>query len=255
MSGLPSGLSSLRVASLTPSSPVTEEAVVFLRDEGEGKPFVPFYHSSSITLREVQEEFHISSVLECDSSGHVLPRAVAFESPSDVLRSGRHYIARRDWQQQQQEEEGSSCVTFRSKILVKEYQLDRSCSSPAVTSSPSTVMQHPVTPLPNRRALARGRENTLDSIPGTKRSRSVWSDSSAQEASPVASPPSATVMRFIPFAADTSGSNQQTLITIDVLRQLCGGNVEAQEAEYKKQHEKAEDIMAGARRLFFDEKE
>ncbi|GET88709.1 hypothetical protein, conserved [Leishmania tarentolae] len=92
---------------------------LFLREEGSGT-FVPVYHQSSVTLRDLAEEFNISSVLECDAHGNVQPRAVAFDSPSDVLHSGRHYIARRD----ARAEAGNSYVTFRGKILVKEYELE-----------------------------------------------------------------------------------------------------------------------------------
>ncbi|CBZ27197.1 conserved hypothetical protein [Leishmania mexicana MHOM/GT/2001/U1103] len=92
---------------------------LFLREEGS-RTFVPVYHQSSVTLRDLAEEFNISSVLECDAHGNVQPRAVAFDSPSDVLHSGRHYIARRD----ARAEAGNSYVTFRGKILVKEYELE-----------------------------------------------------------------------------------------------------------------------------------
>ncbi|KAG5478441.1 hypothetical protein LSCM4_04674 [Leishmania orientalis] len=92
---------------------------LFLREEGS-RAFVPVYHQSSVTLRDLAEEFNISSVLECDAHGNVQPRAVALDSPSDVLHSGRHYIARRD----ARAEAGNSYVTFRGKILVKEYELE-----------------------------------------------------------------------------------------------------------------------------------
>lgn len=92
---------------------------VFLREEG-GTTFMPVFHQSSVTLRDLAEEFNVSSVLECDAHGNVQPRAVAFDSPSDVLHSGRHYIARRDAKL----ETGSSYVTFKGKIFVKEYELE-----------------------------------------------------------------------------------------------------------------------------------
>ncbi|KAG5504374.1 hypothetical protein JKF63_04825 [Porcisia hertigi] len=92
---------------------------LFLREEGNCT-FVSVHHQSSVTLRDLAEEFNISSVLECDAHGNVQPRAVAFDSPSDVLHSGRHYIARRD----ARAEAGNSYVTFRGKILVKEYELE-----------------------------------------------------------------------------------------------------------------------------------
>lgn len=94
-------------------------ATVFLREEGS-TTFVPVYHQSSVTLRDLAEEFSISSVLECDAQGNVQPRAVAFDSPSDILHSGRHYIARRD----ARAETGNSYVTFKGKIFVKEYELE-----------------------------------------------------------------------------------------------------------------------------------
>ncbi|KPA84037.1 hypothetical protein ABB37_02168 [Leptomonas pyrrhocoris] len=92
---------------------------VLLREEG-GTTFMPVHHQSSITLRDLAEEFNISSVLECDAEGNVQPRAVAFDSPSDILHSGRHYIARRD----AKAEAGNSYVTFKGKICVKEYELE-----------------------------------------------------------------------------------------------------------------------------------
>ncbi|KPI88351.1 hypothetical protein ABL78_2525 [Leptomonas seymouri] len=92
---------------------------VFLRVE-DGANFMPVHHQSSITLRDLAEEFNVSSVLECDARGNVQPRTVAFDSPSDVLHSGRHYIARRDVKA----EAGNSSVTFKGKIVVKEYELE-----------------------------------------------------------------------------------------------------------------------------------
>lgn len=105
----------------------TAGATVFLREEG-CPTFVPVYHQSSVTLRDLAEEFSISSVLECDAQGNVQPRAVAFDSPSDILHSGRHYIARRD----ARAETGSSYVTFKGKIFVKEYELEH--PTPPATS-------------------------------------------------------------------------------------------------------------------------
>jgi hypothetical protein len=105
---------------------------VFLREEG-GTTFVPVYHQSSVTLRDLAEEFNISSVLECDAQGNVQPRAVAFDSPSDILHSGRHYIARRD----ARAEMGSSYVTFKGKICVKEYELEH--PTPPTTRAGKTV--------------------------------------------------------------------------------------------------------------------
>ncbi|KAL7702746.1 hypothetical protein NQL31_002996 [Lotmaria passim] len=100
---------------------------IFLREEGSAV-FMPLYHQTSVTLRDLAEEFNISSVLECDAQGNVQPRAVAFDSPSDILHSGRHYIARRD----AKAEPGSSCVTFKGKIFVKEYELEH--PTPAIRS-------------------------------------------------------------------------------------------------------------------------
>lgn len=123
---------------------------LFLREEGS-RTFLPVHHQSSITLRDLAEEFNVSSVVECDAQGNVQPRAVAFDSPSDVLHSGRHYIARRD----ARTEAGGSYVTFRGKILVKEYELE-----------------HPTTPASRAATTAApGAENgnaTAHSQPGTR---------------------------------------------------------------------------------------
>ncbi|KAG5501215.1 hypothetical protein JIQ42_06214 [Leishmania sp. Namibia] len=105
---------------------------LFLREEGS-RTFVPVYHQSSVTLRDLAEELNISSVLECDAHGNVQPRAVALDSPSDVLHSGRHYIARRD----ARAEAGNSYVTFRGKILVKEYELEH--PTPPASRNTKTV--------------------------------------------------------------------------------------------------------------------
>ncbi|CCW68293.1 unnamed protein product [Phytomonas sp. Hart1] len=96
-------------------------AVVFLRDaESDKEQFLPIYHPHSITLRDLAEEFNISSVLECDAEGSIQPRTVALDSPSDILHAGRHYIAHRD----ARSEAGANRVTFRGRIVVKEYELD-----------------------------------------------------------------------------------------------------------------------------------
>lgn len=220
------------------STPLEEapQAVVFLREEGEG-PFVPFYHNRSITLREVQEEFHISSVLECDPGGTVLPRAVAFESPSDVLRSGRHYIARRDWQQ----EEGVNRVTFRSKILVKEYDLDTPGSGTPSSMSSSAHVHRPLTPLPKRRqntSLVLMEKENVGLQGRGKRGR--------EEEAPN--------LRFIPFTADVDGSGKQRMVTLEMLRELCD-NVTAQEAAFQQTHDESKSILSSARRLFVEEEE
>lgn len=231
-----------------------QHAVVFLRQEEEG-PFVPFYHSSSITLREVQEQFHVSSVLECDQGGNVHPRAVAFESPSDVLRSGCHYIARRDVKN----EEGLNRVTFRSRIMVKEYDLEQ--HSPAAGATPcNAVGGHPIplhlrhggTPYPVRGAMLPsgdpneviGKEHWCTSgitLPGVKRKRDETVMAGTETPS----------MRFIPFTADIDGCGQDTLVTMDVLRRLCHGDLEEQRAECERKHRETERLLEGARRLLF----
>lgn len=99
-------------------------AVIFLREEG-ARTFVPMCRSHSVTLRELADDLGVSSVLECDAEGNVFPRAVAFDSPSDVLHSGHHYIVRRD----AAAESGESRVTFRAKITVQEYELDHATPS------------------------------------------------------------------------------------------------------------------------------
>ncbi|CAM68166.1 conserved hypothetical protein [Leishmania infantum JPCM5] len=139
---------------------------LFLREEGS-RTFVPVYHQSSVTLRDLAEEFNISSVLECDAHGNVQPRAVAFDSPSDVLHSGRHYIARRD----ARAEAGNSYVTFRGKILVKEYELEhptppasRNIETPTIAGDgvESASLAHKIysapaaTPFPDKPSVRQG---------------------------------------------------------------------------------------------------
>eukprot|EP00796_Vickermania_ingenoplastis_P011477 gene11477-7945_t len=232
-----------------------QHAVVFLRDEGEG-PFVPFYHPNSITLREVQEEFHISSVLECDQGGNVHPRAVAFDSPSDVLRSGRHYIAKRDLRP----DDGANSVTFRSKIMVKEYDLEHNAETPkgpSVAPTSSVMPDHPVaTPYPRRGPAERGKENPIPLastyLPGVKRSRAASEEEAIRMcAKNGSSSTSSSAPRFIPFTADVDGSGENTLVTIDMLRQLCEEDLEVQEAEYRQKHEETEQLIASARRVLF----
>ncbi|CCW65363.1 unnamed protein product [Phytomonas sp. EM1] len=107
-------------------------AVVFIRDaESDKEQFLPIYHHHSITLRDLAEEFNISSVLECDAQGSVQPRTVALDSPSDILHAGRHYIAHCD----AKSEAGASRVTFRGRIVVKEYELDHSTPNSACFDS------------------------------------------------------------------------------------------------------------------------
>lgn len=202
-------------------------AVVFLREEEKG-PFVPFYHPSSITLREVQEEFHISSVLECDQGGNVLPRAVAFDSPSDVLRSGRHYIAKRDVRQ---DERG---VTFKSKIVVKEYDVNEQQKGSRVCQEASGG--NDARPRPGLQD--EGKENL---IPGHKRFREVARNGFIT---------SRNVGRFVPFTADLTGSGANTLITLDTLRELCKeDDPEGQAALYARKHTEAMELIEKAKQL------
>ncbi|EPY25028.1 hypothetical protein STCU_06879 [Strigomonas culicis] len=119
------------------------ETIVFLRTNEVSKPdlfFVP--NSHSITLKDLVEEYNISSVIECDTNGAVQPRAVAFDSPSDVLRSGHHYIARRD----ARVDNGGSRVTFKGKILVQEFDLPTPPQSHFASNAPSFTSD--VTPMP-----------------------------------------------------------------------------------------------------------
>lgn len=116
------------------NSTYKSDTIVFLRTNEEPKPdlfFVP--NSHSITLKDLAEEYNISSVIECDTNGAVQPRAVAFDSPSDVLHSGHHYIARRD----AKVDNGGSRVTFKGKILVQEFDLPTPPQSYFMSSAPS----------------------------------------------------------------------------------------------------------------------
>ncbi|KAG5478655.1 hypothetical protein LSCM1_06059 [Leishmania martiniquensis] len=146
---------------------------LFLREEGS-RTFLPVYHQSSVTLRDLAEEFNISSVLECDAHGNVQPRAVALESPSDVLHSGRHYIARRD----ARAEAGNSYVTFRGKILVKEYELEHPTPPAGRSIKTGTTAGHDVenasvaheahppsaaTPFPDKRRMRDAMERNEES--------------------------------------------------------------------------------------------
>lgn len=116
------------------SSTAPSGATVFLRGE-TGHDVLPLRHRSSLTLRDLVENHNISSVLECDAERKVRPRAVVLDSPSDVLHSGKYYIARRD----AMAEARGSCVTFRGKILVKEYELEHPTPLPSSHSEDSSV--------------------------------------------------------------------------------------------------------------------
>ena len=50
---------------------------------------------SYIPFSDIAEEFQISSVLECDEQGSVLPRSLLISHPTAALKDGGFYIARR----------------------------------------------------------------------------------------------------------------------------------------------------------------
>lgn len=58
--------------------------------------FVKVTRQGSLTLEELQNEFGISSVLECDSTGTMLSRTMVMDSPAQILARGKHYVVRKD---------------------------------------------------------------------------------------------------------------------------------------------------------------
>lgn len=66
-------------------------------DQGHG--YIPF--------GDIAEEFQISSVLECDREGSILPRGLLISDPSTSLRDGGFYIARRANEQRWGQRDGS----------------------------------------------------------------------------------------------------------------------------------------------------
>lgn len=89
---------------------------VYLRDEGTERDVKRVTRAGSFTLQQLHDECDVTTVMECDDRGVPLPRGVTLSNPSDILRTGRHYICRKG-------PKPLSCVTFNSHVTVQEFAL------------------------------------------------------------------------------------------------------------------------------------
>ncbi|CAD2219174.1 hypothetical protein ADEAN_000666700 [Angomonas deanei] len=224
-------------------TPAQSGAVIFIREEGDPN-FFPIRHGCSVTLQELAEEYNISSVLECDSDGRVPPRAVAYDSPSDVLHIGKHYVARRDANAE------SSRVTFRGKILVQEYELPTpECSRGMMMSSAQRNKEN------GGNATTIGQPDLKRPRPeeeGEKASATVLLDTTNRpvQGGEGKSSQGGTTTSFVPFTGDLHGDGKTAEVTLEDLHKLCAG-WEEESRENEAKHRKAQEILESTRRVLF----
>jgi hypothetical protein len=137
------------------------DTVVVLRDSDTSEMCV-VRRSGSLLLQHLQDELCVSTLLECDERGNALPRGVTLSRPSEVLRSGRTYIAARDHRERVQMQQQAALqrrhlgqsfapspgvvikptVTFNNAVEVTEYVLPspaQSGSNQSFTMATSSV--------------------------------------------------------------------------------------------------------------------
>lgn len=211
----------------------------------------------SVTLGELAEDLAVSSVLECDENGIVPPRAVAFDSPSDVLHSGKYYIARRDVLADASENR----VTFRGKIQVQEYELEHTITpSLQAVGAPTSrdLLATPSSSAIDKENPSTIRVLSLSSTVDRKRTRTEDELVNKNTAARLGDlthlsntrTDSKAAVRYTPFEADLDGSGTSVLVTLDTLRVLCQ-NLDAQEAHFAQKHNEAEGLLESARRVLF----
>lgn len=198
--------------------------------------------------------------MECDASGSVHPRAVTFESPSDVLRSGGYYIAKQDVRRLQLHHQAGGPpslllppprnVTFRSRILVKEFEMETLDGTPKSGETPPhphrlSTSNTPSDPnvsfslLSSRNANHAEEEAALEKYQRRKRERT----DTTKKGSP---PP----VRFVPFMIDMDGSGQKTLLTFEMIQKWSAPKeIKARKEAFEKRHALAESVIRSAKDL------
>ncbi|KAH9593370.1 hypothetical protein LSM04_001773 [Trypanosoma melophagium] len=227
-------------------------AAVLLREENDTTAgFVPVRFTGNITVRELAEEYCITSLLECDSTGCVQPRAVALDSPLDILHSGKYYIPRRDVKQFCR----SPRVTFRGKIIVEEFDADHvvagresneNCPhstailpAAAETAATTTLMSSDSVEKTKMTTTRKRRERDDDIENGEEKDKD--GDDKVETIS-------ANTHMFAPFVGDLYDDGNERLIQLKDAKRLCE-NVESDEAEFRARHDRAKRILEEAKQL------
>ncbi|EKF26961.1 hypothetical protein MOQ_009327 [Trypanosoma cruzi marinkellei] len=244
-------------ASKKPSSGVA----LFLCDEDAHTPaFAPIQLHGDITLQELAEEYCITSVLECDSTGCVQPRAVALDSPLDTLRGGKYYIARRDLPRVG----CSPRVTFRGKITVEEFEADHvlgrqqqgkekenhgpvALSANTATAVTSIASIHPAT----RKRPRDDEESNDDDDDDYEKGANIDGVDADDDGVNMNDVMDVTRYKFVPFVGDLYGDGREAMIRLEDAKRLCE-NVESDELMFAARHAEAENILAEAKRVLLD---
>ncbi|RNF16125.1 hypothetical protein TcG_06706 [Trypanosoma cruzi] len=244
--------------STKPSSGVA----LFLCDEDAHTPaFAPIQLHGDITLKELAEEYCITSVLECDSTGCVQPRAVALDSPLDTLRGGKYYIARRDLPRVG----CSPRVTFRGKITVEEFEADHVLGrqqqgkekenyGPVALSASTTTAGNSIAPIKSatRKRLRRDEEsNDDDDEDGYEKGTNIDGDDTDDDGVNMSDVMDVARCEFVPFVGDLYGDGREAMIRLEDAKRLCE-NVESDELMFAARHAEAEEILAEAKRVLLE---
>ncbi|ESL10851.1 hypothetical protein TRSC58_01409 [Trypanosoma rangeli SC58] len=239
-------------ASLQSSSSVS----LFIRDADAVAPaFAPIRVNGDITLQELAEEYCISSVLECDSTGCVQPRAVALDSPLDILRGGQYYIARRDLPRVGR----SPRVTFRGKITVEEFEADHALGQKQQQKEKEEGNNGPATPAVGTTKAAasapmhatkrnrRERDEDDGDIDDCGNRKDVEDDDDGNLVDGL----DVSQYTFVPFLGDLYGDGRKAMIQLADVKPLCE-NVESDELVFAERHAQAEKILAGAKQMLLE---
>ncbi|RNF27610.1 uncharacterized protein Tco025E_00171 [Trypanosoma conorhini] len=233
----------------------SNSVALFIRDADATAPaFAPIQVNGDVTLQELAEEYCISSVLECDSTGCVQPRAVALDSPLDILRGGRYYIARRDLQRVGR----SPRVTFRGKITVEEFEADHALGqqqqqwkendvSATLPVSPTRAPAAVAAPMHPTKRNRRERDEGCGDADGGGSRREVEGDDEGN----IFEGLDVSRCTFVPFLGDLYGDGRETMIQLADVKPLCE-NVEGDELMFAERHAQAEEVLAGAKRMLLE---
>ncbi|KEG12055.1 hypothetical protein DQ04_02041070 [Trypanosoma grayi] len=226
---------------LAAASPHPAGAIVFLRDgDAPTSTCAPIALNGSVTMRELAEEYCISSVLECDATGCVQPRAVALDSPLDTLHGGKYYIARRDLPRVRR----SPRVAFRGKITVEEFEADH-----AVTTQQKENYGLPaVAAIHFTRKVSRKRQQRDEDGEGENEDHyKKETEDDDDDAGLMYDNIEAATHTFAPFVGDLYGDGREELIQLKDIHRLCE-NVESDEAEFFARHAQANRVLFEAKK-------
>ncbi|ORC89251.1 uncharacterized protein TM35_000132550 [Trypanosoma theileri] len=239
------------------SSPSSATAVFIREENSTTAGFVPIRFNGNITVRELAEEYCITSLIECDATGSVQPRAVALDSPFDILHGGKYYIARRDVK-----EVGlSPRVTFRGKIIVEEFDADHAVAARENDENTlhSTVPAAAETSTTTSMMMMSG--NSVKKMGMTRKRRERddddddWNDGMGEGVGEKGKDEdksdeniNGNTHMFVPFVGDLYDDGNERLIQLKDVKRLCE-NVESDEAEFRARHDRAETILKEVKEL------